>query len=331
MTIASSAGTALPPIPPAGASAPAATTTNTTAQGGAAASGCSDSAHATSGGGAADAAAGANALGGGDPMAGIVQALKGIVEALSKLVALLASGTTGSGPATKGGGGEPSTAAMLGAGSQPAAPVSDVAGASGGGHAPTQKTQVGGAQGPAQVPTQMPTQVPTQKTQVGGAQGPVQLPTQVPTQSPLQKSPVQTDVAGGGAVQGDVVLDEGALNSVKLTSGAGNSVRMWGDPHVELSIDGTARTFDIGYGPGGVELSDGTRISWDTTAARKEVQNFRIDRPGTEGDVQVNADDRTFERNLQTYLDDTQLREFAAALEQYEGPALRPLAAANQP
>ena len=175
-------------------------------------------------------------------------------------------------------------------------------------------TQVAGDKGgPVQ---QAPTQVPTQVA--GDKGGPVQ---QVPTQSPVQQSPIQ----GGGPVQGDVKLsDNDGRASAELKSASGNSVEIWGDPHVKMNLDGKTENFTIGYGPGSVQLTDGTTISWNTRED-KHLGMFKVDRPGTAGDQQVDSKDGTNAKDLQTFLNDDQLREFGAALKSMEGPWDQPL------
>lgn len=294
-----------------------------------------------SGGGAApvDAAAtGAAQIqgGGGMDMTAMTQALQGVIEALTALVAALQAqlgGATGGGapmkPATdvagaEGGGAPGKTPEQMPPGKGPATPPpSDVGGVQG----PPPKvdgppTKVGGDKGGPvhQAPTQAP------PTKVGGDKGgPVQqAPTQSPTQSPVQ-SPVQTPIQGGGAVQGDVLLsDNDGRASAELKSASGNVVEIWGDPHVKLKIDGKTDNFTIGYGPGSVQLTDGTTISWDTRED-KHLGMFKVDRPGTAGDQQVNSKDGTNSKDLQTFLTDEQLREFGSALKAMEGPWTEPL------
>lgn len=173
-------------------------------------------------------------------------------------------------------------------------------------------TQVGGVQGPGQKPTQ-----------VGGVQGPRQVPTQVPTQV-------------GGAKGGTVILNEQDLRaSAKLTSPEGNSVEVWGDPHIAITIDGKSETWDIGYGPGSIQLSDGSTVSWDTyepgSPRQFQLHNFRIDSAGTANDRAVSTSDGTDSANLTTALNDAQLREFATALRMYEGPMDQPLRPRSTP
>lgn len=317
-----------------------------------------DVAGATGGGAAPVDAATAGAAqiagGGGMDMTAMTQALQGVIQALTALVAALQAQLGG---AT--GGGAPGKGPLQGGGEMPPVPT-DVAGAAGGGapgktpeQAPPGKmpapmpapTDVGGVQGPpAKVeappakivdpappvkapPTQVagdkggpvqqaPTQVPTQVA--GDKGGPVQ---QVPTQSPVQQSPIQ----GGGPVQGDVKLsDNDGRASAELKSASGNSVEIWGDPHVKMNLDGKTENFTIGYGPGSVQLTDGTTISWNTRED-KHLGMFKVDRPGTAGDQQVDSKDGTNAKDLQTFLNDDQLREFGAALKSMEGPWDQPL------
>lgn len=167
-----------------------------------------------------------------------------------------------------------------------------------------------------------------------------QLPTQgnpgqVPMKAggPPQKISVGFDPAQtvpGGGPAGDVELDEGALNAVTLKSGEGNSVKVWGDPHVEVEIDGKQHKFDIGYGAGAIHLSDGTRISWDTATAGNVLDDFRIHRPGADG-IEVNTRDGKTEKDVKTGLTDAQIREFAAGLREFEGSAHKPLARRPDP
>lgn len=128
---------------------------------------------------------------------------------------------------------------------------------------------------------------------------------------------------------GDVRLDEGGFNAVTLKSGDGTSVKMWGDPHIETVIDGKLKKFDIGHGPGSIDLADGTQISWDTGKNGNTLKEFKVDRPGTIGDVFVDTSDWSMEKGLQTYLTSDQLREFASELENYEGNAHKPLERKN--
>ena len=107
------------------------------------------------------------------------------------------------------------------------------------------------------------------------------------------------------------------------------SVELWGDPHVVLNFGGEETKFDIGYGPGAVELTDGTVIRWDTFPPGHERQfvlkEFTVDSAGEEFDHTVKTKDGKDESGLQTALTDAQLAEFGDALRQYEGPMSEPL------
>jgi hypothetical protein len=163
--------------------------------------------------------------------------------------------------------------------------------------------------------------------EVGGANGgtdqeppkPTDTPTQKPTQGPVQQSPSETVT----------LSNDDRRKSAKLTSSTGNSVEIWGDPHVVIDIDGKEQKFEIGYGPGSITLSDGTKISWDTfgpkDALKYRLRSFKIDSAGTENDQNVRTDDGKDESNLATALPDDLLEEFARLLAQYKGSMNQPL------
>ncbi|MBC7461984.1 MAG: hypothetical protein H7287_11530, partial [Thermoleophilia bacterium] len=256
-----------------------------------------------------------------------------------------------------------------------APPVTQVAGANGGAaptqEAPQKEpTQVAGANGG--VIQQMPTQAPPAKiiftppgTAVGGASGapekivepapikfvppapPVAPPTQVggakggpvqqtPTQSPIQ-SPTQVGGAnGGGVAAGDVTLSNTDADfRATLTSKSGDSVSIWGDPHVTIKVGGKEDSFLIGYGPGSAQLSDGSIVSWDTNpvggAREKLLKGFTVDSAGTTLDRTVTTGDKKDEKGLTTALSDVQLKEFATALRSYEGDWKLPLKLKDTP
>lgn len=209
---------------------------------------------------------------------------------------------------------------------------SQVGGANGG---PVQKfpTQVSGAHGGPvqQQPGQFPGQTPGQ---VGGANGgpaqyPVQTPGQYPGQYPGQfpgQFPTQgggPSTIGGGEV-GGVDLSEG-VHAVTLEDDNGDSVRIWGDPHVDVKLDGKREKFDIGYGPGEITLRDGTHVSWDTGRGNI-LSTLSVDRPqGVDGDVDADVNDSTKLKNEATGLTNAQLREFIAELREFEGKPHEPL------
>jgi len=318
---------------------------------------------------AANAATGAAAVQGGGGAtnvdnAALVSALTGVIQAITALVAALQSQVGG----VSGGGAPGKTPTQTPPGKTPVQQTTQVAGASGSGAAaapqktappkgvptpPATPTQVAGANGgaaptkaPAKAPDKAPAKitpppvVPAPPTQVGGANGgPVQ---QSPTQSPLQ-SPVQTPIhAGGptGPVQGDVKLydkDYGAIARLEAGAGmtaGGDFVELSGDPHVSVKINGVAKNYDIGYGPGTVTLKDGTKISWDTygskprnTAIHSEfhLATFNIDSAGTEFDRGVKTNDGTDTAGLTTALTHAQLIEFESVLQTYAGSTTAPL------
>jgi hypothetical protein len=257
--------------------------------------------------GGGDAGAGVAAIGGG-PTSGtqqaLLDALRQALVVLTDLVTKL-GGSTAVGGAS--GGGAPGQAPQkYGTPVQYSTPAqSDVDGASGPGQAPPSKTGVGGANGPGQSPGQYPGQFPGQ------------YPGQFPTQG--------GGSADGGGPQGDVTLSEGNME-VTLASGDDTSVRIWGDPHVVVKLDGKTEKFNIGKGPGEVTLRDGTRISWDTKTNGNIISNMEIDRPGNlEGDVDADVRDSKVLKDERTGLTDAQLREFIGVLRQYEGDINKPL------
>ncbi|MCW2972325.1 MAG: hypothetical protein JWN72_598 [Thermoleophilia bacterium] len=193
---------------------------------------------------------------------------------------------------------------------------------------PTQPTAVAGASGgPEQAPDKAPDKAP-EKTDVGGANGgPVQ---QTPVQNPIQGDPTQVGGVNGGGTAGTVTLsDTDKGSSAILKDANGNSVRIYGDPHVSITVGGKAENFTIGYGPGAVTLQDGTKITWNTykvgEARAKHLETLKVDSAGTTFDQSINTGDGTNSSNLQTALTSAQLDEFAAALRTYKGSWQAPL------
>jgi len=139
--------------------------------------------------------------------------------------------------------------------------------------------------------------------------------------NPKQGDPVQQVPTDTSTVKLDNI---DAKWSAKLTSSKGNSLEIWGDPHVVINIDGKEQKFEIGYGPGSATLSDGSIVKWDTYEPGKAHQYilraFSIDSPGTANDRSVTTADGKDETGMTTALNDTQLRELAAALGQYKAP-----------
>jgi hypothetical protein len=153
---------------------------------------------------------------------------------------------------------------------------------------------------------------------------PLNSPFQRSPQSPLQ-SPVQRPSTSSGATTyspqptGDVTLSESQKNTVLLTSGSGNTLRIFGDPHVEAIIDGKRETFNIGKGPGSIQLASGVKVEWDTKGKFGGLSKFQVTRPDGTSSVDVNPNDSNFEKGLATGLSDTELKEFVTKLEGYAG------------
>jgi hypothetical protein len=206
------------------------------------------------------------------------------------------------------------------------------------------KGDVGGADGtpppaPAPAPAPAPLPDPKQdadpKTAVGGADGTPPDPKQgVPDQTdpkqafaappdPSQTPPKDTD---------KVTLDNvDKRESAKLTSSNGDSVEVWGDPHVVVDINGQKSNYEIGYGKGSFSTDDGNTISWDTYAKGAKHQyvlkDFSVNGPGTADDHTVQTFDGKDAHGLSTALTDTDLQAFAAYLETKKAPmntALKP-------
>lgn len=197
--------------------------------------------------------------------------------------------------------------------------------------------------GPAQSPTQSPVQQspvqqsPVQappappKASVEPAGGPKGGPAQVPTQSPVQLSPVQQSPKQEPTDSSTVTLsDQDAGLSATLTSSTGTVVKLWGDPHVQITEDGKTDTFDIGYGPGSVSLSDGSLVKWNTYADGQggtlhALHVLSVDSNGTTHDRNISTNDGTNSDKLSTALNDTLLREFAHKLRDLRGAWTNPL------
>jgi len=237
----------------------------------------------------------------------------------------------------------------------------------------------GPTQTPTQAPTKLPDPVPTQvltflpthvpSSWVEGATGaPVDSPApvvqasppakqetppakvqQTPVQQvPVQQSPSQVGGANGGPVQqapveatkGGVILDNDDERwSAKLTSDKGNSVEVWGDPHVVLNFGGATETFDIGYGAASFTTSAGNQISWNTYEPGSEhqfvLQDFKVDSLGSSLDRSVTTSDRNGEAGdqmgLTTALHDGELTEFATYLRANQGPMSSPFTPTDTP
>jgi len=137
-------------------------------------------------------------------------------------------------------------------------------------------------------------------------------------------------VNGGGVAEGDVKLsDIDAEYRATLASKAGNSISIWGDPHVTVTVDGKTEGFNIGYGAGSIKLDNGSTVSWETypvgDAKQKLLKGFSVDSAGDAFDRSINTSDGTNSKDLSTALNDTQLREFATKLRAYEGDWAAPL------
>ncbi|MCW2972326.1 MAG: hypothetical protein JWN72_599 [Thermoleophilia bacterium] len=325
------------PAAPTGATPPA-TTTPVTAP--APVTPAPAPAAATTAAPATNAAAGAAAVQGGGATtdnAALITALQGVIQAITSLVTLLQAQAA----ATTGGGAPGKTPVQSTPATSP--PATQVAGASGAGTAP-QKVEQAVTPAPAKVvatpvvaapPVAAPPAVPAVPTAVAGANGgPAQTPGQSPTQSPVQ-SPVQAPtqvggVVGGGALDTVTLSDDDARSAGTLTASNGDSVSIWGDPHVTLNLGGVEEKFEIGYGPGSVTLGDGTKVEWgtfgDATGDRyKHLQYLRVDSPGTTGDVGIDTGDQQAAKDIKTSLTAAQLKELAAALRTYKGDWQQPL------
>ncbi|MCW2949553.1 MAG: hypothetical protein JWN41_566, partial [Thermoleophilia bacterium] len=203
--------------------------------------------------------------------------------------------------------------------------------------APVQATAVGGKSGPGQAAAPLDIYTDPQPRQVP-AQEPAQVPTQSPTQSPVQspvQSPTQAPTKGGGVADAVTLSDKDSERRATLTSTSGDIVSLWGDPHVDVTIAGKKDTFTIGFGAGTINLQDGTAINWQTVpvgaAQEKQLEYLAVDSPGTANDRAVSTSDGIDEKDLATVLTDTQLREFATALRQYEGDWQKPLSKKGGP
>ena len=142
-------------------------------------------------------------------------------------------------------------------------------------------------------------------------------PKQVPTQeSPKPEPKPEPKPVTTVTLDNDDAVDtdkDGHRYSAQLTSSLGNSVELWGDPHVTIVMDGTTENFEIGYGPASFTTSSGHTISWDTNEPGQKLQyvlrNFRVDSAAS-----VSTMDSKAESNIATPLTDEDLREFAAYL-----------------
>lgn len=121
-------------------------------------------------------------------------------------------------------------------------------------------------------------------------------------------------------------------HSVTLHSDVGNSVTIWGDPHVVITLDGITEKFDIGYGAGSVRLNSTTTVSWNTVAydannpdALLPLTTFAIDQTGSDNDISLNTLDKVDAVDLLTGLSDADIRELAAQLRTFAGDAKAPL------
>ena len=122
-------------------------------------------------------------------------------------------------------------------------------------------------------------------------------------------------------------------HSATLHSSEGNSVTIWGDPHVVIVIDGVTERFDIGYGEGAIEIDEGTIITWASKphdADNPEEQFlpldwFSVDTTGNDFDRTIDADDDEDVVDALTGMTDDQLRDLAIQLRQYAGSATAPL------
>jgi hypothetical protein len=283
----------------------------------------------------------------------LLQALQGVVAQLTALLAQMqgGAGPVGGGPGgppMKMGGG-PTDTAVAGASTLPAAGAQPALGAqpAGGGATAVASATGGGAPmklaNPVPAPMKMGCGIPTQ---VGGVSQvppmkfgavsqvpPMKLgvPTQVsaggfPGQVAPQKfgSPIQNviqfdgDTAGGGPIGAATLTTNDSRQSAKLTA-AGGSVEMWGDPHVEVDLDGQPhQSFTIGYGPASIQLNDGTQIQWDTGDGLHTMKSFQIVRPDGTGQS-VDLTDGKNQTSLATGLSSAQLQEFALKLRAHEG------------
>jgi hypothetical protein len=153
-----------------------------------------------------------------------------------------------------------------------------------------------------------------------------------PNINPIQQLPVQQTGGGGAFDNSTVKLDNvDSRFSAKLTSSLGTSVELWGDPHVVIQTPDkpTPEKFDIGYGPGTVHLSDGTQVRWTTFDKGEQRQfvlkTFSVDGHDNTQDVDVATNDNKDVVGKQVQLNDSQLKEFAAALRTMTGPMSEPL------
>ena len=180
---------------------------------------------------------------------------------------------------------------------------------------------------PEPKPDQVPDQLPTPEPKPTPAPEPVPVPDQVPDQTIPKGGPVDSSTVA--------LTNNDNRRSATLTSSTGNSVELWGDPHVILKFGGKTETFDIGYGAGDIALSDGTHVKWDTfakgTALEYRLSEFTVDSAGTANDKSVRTDDKVDTPSQLTTLTDAQLKEFADQLRLYAGPMSQPLALAVKP
>lgn len=294
-------------------------------------------------GGAVDAAKGVMQLPGGDVMGQIITILTSLVEVLTQLVSAIA-GQNG-GPVDqvppKGGdvGGEtgdmPADCPMKGGVVQQTPPKGgDVGGDSG---FPVQQTppapahkrhhkdgKVGGESG--DFPGQ---QTPPKGGVVDGESGGVvqQTPPPVPGGGPIEP-PKPPDAPGQVKLYNYDAKSPGHRSaSVELRGSNGNSVLIWGDPHVEVTLGGKTQKFNIGYGPGTVELKDGTVIEWTTFGGKNNfrLRVFKIDDTNNAFDTRVSTTDGKDVVGQMTGLTNAQLAEFGRALLAMKGPVGQPL------
>ena len=120
--------------------------------------------------------------------------------------------------------------------------------------------------------------------------------------------------------------------SVTLHSSSGTRVSIWGDPHVIIEIGGVIETFDIGYGPGNIELSGGVTVNWDTFGPDDgdfpdgpPIRSFSIEATGDEFDQTVSTEDGINVVDQLTAMTEAQLLEFASVLRTYAGDRTQPL------